>query len=68
MPDKHEDHYHCAICGAEFDTKSDVETHERARHTQQGISGVAPTNDYRSEGEPSESERKNREFTRRHLE
>jgi hypothetical protein len=67
MHDEHGRHYHCAICGAEFDTKSDVETHERARHTQQGISGVSPSNDYRPASE-REAERKNRKFERRHPE
>ena len=67
MSDEHERHYHCAICGAEYDTKADVEEHERARHTQQGISGIAPSNRYPAEGQ-GEGERKNRKFERRHLE
>lgn len=65
---KHHDHHHCPICAAEFASKSDLDRHEKQRHTQQGISGIAPSNEYPPRGDAPESPRKNHQFTRRNPE
>ena len=35
---KHDDHYHCDACGAEFRTESDLEKHNEEKHSQQASS------------------------------
>jgi hypothetical protein len=70
---KHQKH-HCPICAAEFETQAELDLHEKRRHTQQGVSGVIPSNEYPPSEEPpsneesSPSTRKNKEFTRRNRE
>jgi hypothetical protein len=64
---KHKDHLHCPICGARFDTQVELDLHERARHTQQGVSGVIPSNEYPPPDEQTPP-RKDNEFTRRNPE
>lgn len=59
--------HHCAICAAEFASSAELIRHEKARHTQQGISGVNPSNEYPAD-ERGSRPREGREFTRRNAE
>ena len=65
---KHRDHFHCPTCGAKFDLEVELQHHERIRHTQQGVSGATPSNEYPPSEKDEPSTRKNKEFTRRHME
>ena len=68
---KHHDHFHCAICAAQFDSSDELQRHERARHTQQGVSGISPSNEYESKpGSTAEPDATKRDpgFTRRNPE
>ena len=56
--------HRCAICAAEFASSADLVLHEKSRHTQQGISGVNPSNEYPTEERVQEKPRQGREFTR----
>lgn len=58
----------CAICAAEFASSADLVRHEKARHTQQGISGVNPSNEYPTDDAAAAKPREGREFTRRNTE
>lgn len=58
----------CPICAAEFASSEELVRHEKARHTQQGISGVNPSNEYPTDESRSDKPRKGREFTRRNRE
>lgn len=58
----------CAICAEEFASSEDLVRHEQSRHTQQGISGVNPRNEYPTGERSSEKPRKGRKFTRRNYE
>lgn len=62
------DTHRCAICAAEFASTADLVKHEKASHTQQGISGVAPSNEYPTDEGASAKPRQGREFTRRNRE
>ena len=65
---KHHDHFHCPVCGTKFDKQIELKQHQRQRHTQQGGGGVTPDNEYSQSDSAEPSNRKNREFTRRHME
>src|SRR5258708_39768876 len=68
--DHSHDQYRCPICGAKFESRSDLNDHDRRLHTQQGISGIAPSNVYPPPKKSDEAEkkdersRKDREFNR----
>lgn len=62
------DTHRCPICAAEFASSEELVRHEKARHTQQGISGVNPSNEYPADESRSDKPRKGREFTRRNFE
>jgi hypothetical protein len=62
------DTHRCAICAAEFESSADLVEHEKARHTQQGISGVNPGNEYPVQESDTSKPRAGREFTRRNFE
>ena len=64
---KQHEHFHCPVCGAKFDLEVELQHHERIRHTQQGVSGAVPSNES-PPNEKDEPSRKNKEFTRRHME
>jgi len=69
---KHDDHYHCDACGAEFRTESELEEHNEAKHSQQASSSSSSDSRLNSPGindkkmpivdEPSE--RQGRSFDR----
>jgi hypothetical protein len=63
-----QDTHRCAICAAEFASSAELVRHEKARHTQQGISGVNPSNEHPADKEASAKPRQGREFTRRNAE
>ena len=65
---KHHDHFHCPVCGVKFDMEIELKQHERQKHTQQGVSGVAPGNEYPQPDAAEPSTRKSKEFTRRNRE
>ena len=65
---KHRDHFHCPVCGAKFDLEVELEHHARIRHTQQGVAGTTPSSENVPGGDDKSSTRKNKEFTRRHME
>ena len=65
---KHHDHFPCPVCGAKFDQEVELKHHSRIRHTQQGVSDAGPSNESLSGKEDEPSARKNKEFTRRHME
>lgn len=62
------DTHRCAICRAEFGSSAELVRHEKDRHTQQGISGINPGNEYPAEERVSGRPREGREFTRRNFE
>lgn len=62
------DTHRCPICEAEFASSADLVRHERERHTQQGIAGVNPGDEYRTKEQRSTKPRQGREFTRRNFE
>jgi hypothetical protein len=62
------DTHRCAICRAEFASTEKLVQHEKARHTQQGISGITPSNEYPTDEGASAKPREGRDFTRRNAE
>lgn len=66
MAEHDHDQYRCPICGARFDNRSDLNDHDRRLHTQQGISGIAPSNVYPKPEKSKEKDetRKDRKFDR----
>lgn len=62
------DTHRCAICRAEFPSTDELVRHEKARHTQQGISGISPSNEYPVDEGASAKPREGREFDRRNTE
>jgi hypothetical protein len=65
---KHHDHFHCPVCGEQFDMDLELKQHQRHKHEQQGVSGGAPSNEFPLPDAAAPSTRKNKEFTRRHSE
>jgi hypothetical protein len=64
----HNDQYHCAICGDPFKDSRSLNDHEKERHTQQGITGVVPSNEYPEPDNPGAQERQHKKFERRNWE
>jgi hypothetical protein len=62
------DTHRCAICRAEFASSAELVRHEKARHTQQGISGVSQGNEHPTDEGASAKSRQGRAFTRRNQE
>ena len=62
------DTHRCAICRAEFVSTAELVRHEKERHTQQGISGISPSNEYPADERAADKPRAGREFTRRNSE
>lgn len=58
------DTHKCPICRAEFASSDDLVQHEKARHTQQGISGISPSNEYPTDQGASAKPRQGRDFDR----
>ena len=73
---KHDDHYHCDACGAEFRTESELEEHNKAEHSPEPSSSSASgsrlsspgINDKRMPIIDEPSEREGRSFDRSHEE
>ena len=65
---KNRDPFHCPVCDAKFDLEVELQHHARIRHIQQDVSGVAASKDNPPTDEREFSTRKNKEFTRRHME
>lgn len=62
------DTHRCPICAAEFASTAELVRHEKARHTQQGISGVNPSIEHPAGEANAPKPRKDHEFSRRNFE
>lgn len=64
-------HFHCQDCGIAFESADAMKDHHRAEHSDQADGGdgtTGPSGPVRSAARNPDSTRKNREFTRGHLE